>query len=311
MFPTFYKPLILSIELNTFCGLNCVFCPNGYFIKKELDDSVFKILLEYIAGRNNLTTVAISGGEPLIDPRLETLLSICEMNNIPSSIDTNCTWNDLPVIISKCNQIRVKLFSLDEKKHDLLVGKMGNYKKVVWFIKWLFDNFQGSKVLLFPLLRQNLDEMKQVAEYAIDLGFYCNFFPYPRKFGNAALDIQEFNLATRNLEILFKKYQKYVFIDIPLVGSRNKSLKNICPAIFISTHIDVDGYLRLCKYFPERVGSLKESSLIDLWNTQLKYINNINMVCSTCNTYSNCGGGCLANKNDFGLDYYCRRNINE
>ena len=311
MFPIFNEPLIISVTLNTYCGLNCTFCPNNS-IRKELDDVVFEKVVEYLERRNNLTTVAFSGGEPFLDARLEKLLSICKNNKIPTSIDTNCNWNNIPTTIFKCGQIRVKLLSLVEEKHDRLVGRKGHYQKVIAFINWLNHNFSGSKVLLFPVLSQNINEMEKVAEYAVDKGFYCNFFPYPRGFSiNAALAMQEYHRAIENIESLIERYPKDVFIDFPLAGATNRSLRNICPAVSVSTHIDVDGGLRLCKYSSTNIGSLEESSLIDLWNKQRNEVKKLNHLCSNCKLYPECGGGCLANKTEYGIDYYCQWYANE
>jgi hypothetical protein len=48
-----------------------------------------------------------------------------------------------------------------------------------------------------------------VAEYAVDIGFYCNFFPYPRGFSiNAALAMQEYHRAIENIESLIERYPK-------------------------------------------------------------------------------------------------------
>lgn len=306
MFPIFNEPLILSVTLNTYCGLNCTFCPDNS-IRKELDEVVFEKLVEYVGGKNNLTTLAFSGGEPFLDARREKLLSICKENTIPTSIDTNCNWDTIPTTISKCGQIRIKLLSLVEKKHDRFVGRNGHYQKVTGFVNWLIHNFSGSKVLLFPVLSQNINEMERVAEYAVDKGFYCNFFPYPKGFSiNAALAMQEYHRAIEKIESLIEKYPKKVFIDFPLAGAANKSLRNICPAVSVSTHIDVDGHLRFCKYSSKKIGSLEESSLIDLWNKQRDEVKKLNHLCSNCTLYPACGGGCLANKTKYGKDYYCQ-----
>ncbi|RLI78199.1 hypothetical protein DRP04_10420 [Archaeoglobales archaeon] len=310
MFPIFNEPLILSVTLNTYCGLNCTFCPFSP-VQKELDNLIFEKLVEYVEGSKNLTTLAFSGGEPFLDVRLEKLLSVCKNNRIRTSIDTNCNWNKMPTTVFKCNQIRVKLLSLVEEKHDRLVGRKGHHQKVIGFINWLTHNFSGSKVLLFPVLSQNLNEMERVAEYAMDKGFYCNFFSYPREFSiNAALSRQEYYRAIENIRSLIERYPKDVFIDFPLAGAKNRSLRNICPAVFISSHIDVDGCLRLCKYSSKKIGSLEELSLIDLWNKQRNEVKKLNNFCSNCELYPWCGGGCLANKTKFGTDYYCMRCAN-
>lgn len=153
--------------------------------------------------------------------------------------------------------------------------------------------------------------MERVAKYAVDIGFYCNFFPYPKGFSiNAALTRQEYHRAIENIESLIEKYPKKVFIDFPLAGATNRSLRNICPAVFISSHIDVDGHLRLCKYSSKKIGSLEESSLIDLWNKQRNEVKKLNHLSSNCELYPECGGGCLANKTEYGMDYYCLRCAN-
>lgn len=304
VFPNFDEPLILSVELNTYCGLNCIFCKNNS-IQKAMNDAIFEKLIEHIYKSNNLTTLAISGGEPFLDDRLERLLSVCRERKVPTSIDTNCNWDEIPETISKCGQIRIKLLSLKEDTHNILVGRK-NYRKVIRFINWLTQNFSGSKVIFFPIIRQNLYEIDHVVNFALDKGFYCNFFPYPRGFiSKPALSREEYKFFMNKLSLIFKRHPKNVFIDLPLLGLREKSLINICPAIFISSHIDVDGYLKICKFCSKKIGSLENLSLRSLWTNQKNTIKRFNIICSNCNFYLNCGGGCFVNKDKSGVDHYC------
>ncbi len=307
MFPSFEEPLILSVTLNTHCGLHCSFC-SDYNIYEEMSDVIFNKVTDFIKTSTNLTTVTISGGEPLLDERLNRLILICNKNKIQVSVDTNCnmTLGEQSNTILNCGQIRLKLLSIVCDKHNRLVGVRGHYQKICQFMGWLNNNFKHSKVLLFPLLNSNLDEIELAAEFAIDHGFYCNFFAYPRGFNKlASLNKNEYSYVIKKIGEVFESYPNKIFLDVPLAGLNNRSLKNICPAIFISTHIDVDGHLRPCKYASMTIGSLKEYSLYELWDMQKIEVKWQNLHCTNCNQYPNCGGGCFANKTDCNIDYYC------
>ncbi|MFZ2414954.1 MAG: radical SAM protein [Minisyncoccia bacterium] len=309
MLSSFEEPIILSMTLNTYCGLNCSFCFNNVF-RKKMHDTTFNEVMNYIKINNNLTTIAISGGEPLLDERLNRIFSMCKEKEIQISIDTNYNvpLGEQSNVILNFGQIRVKLFSTISEKHDRLVGVSGHYQKISQFMSWLDNNFRYSKVLLFPILSSNLNEIEQVAEFAIDRGFYCNFFTFPRGSNRlAALSKKDYIYVMKKVSDIFELYPKRIFLDFPLAGLNDRSLKNICPAIFISSHIDVDGYLRPCKYSSIKIGSLNEYSLHDLWEMQKMEVQRLNSHCLNCNRYSDCGGGCFANKTDRNIDYYCPR----
>lgn len=294
------------MTLNTYCGLNCSFCP-GNIYKNKMNEIIFNKIVRYIKSNNNLT-VAISGGEPLLDERLNHIISMCKEKKIRVSIDTNYSipLGEQSNAILNCGQIRVKLLSTISGKHDSLVGVKGHYQKINQFMNWLDNDFKHSKVLLFPIMNSNLCEIERIAEFAMNRGFYCNFFTYPRGFSKfAALNKKDYFNAIKKVGNIYKFYPKRIFLDFPLAGLNDKSLKNLCPAIFISSHIDVNGYLRPCKYSSMKIGSLKDYSLCDLWDMQKREIQRLNSYCSSCNQYTYCGGGCLVNKADCGIDYYC------
>ncbi|MDW7990441.1 MAG: radical SAM protein [Archaeoglobaceae archaeon] len=306
MFLSIKKPLLISVSLNNLCGLNCIFCKKDLFAR-EMDDRVFKKFLEYIIKERNLVCI-FSGGEPFLDPRLERILNICKNIEIPTSVDTNCNWERIPNTVSKCSQIRVKILSLEGEKHDMLVGKRGHYEKVIKFINWLNQNFSGSKVLLYPVLSQNLNEIEQIVDFSIKIGFYCNLLFYPRDFCTNTMKKEEFFSLITKLEELIEIYPKKIFLDFPIAGLKKESLINICPAMVIGAHIDVDGFLKPCKFSSSIIGNIKELSIQELWNRKRELVASLNSFCSKCNFYFNCGGGCLANKTKRGVDYYCPKN---
>lgn len=307
MLQIFNSPLIISLAMNNSCGLRCSFCREGSGNRSLSNKALFKFL-DFIKGRNSLTSVVLSGGEPLLDPRLNMILEACRLKDIQISVDTNGNWTlrDVPRLITQFNQIRVKLFSLAEKKHDALAGVKGHGERTYEIIDWISKNIKTSKVLLIPIVSSNLEEMDEIANYAIENGFYCNFFPYPKEFSpDAALSKEEYFLAATMAGLIAKRYSEKIFLDFPSAGLINESLVNLCPAVYISSHIDVDGGFRLCKYASTSMGSLEVSSIQDLWKAQQEVVQKKNKGCVRCDSYKICGGGCMASKEKDGTNYYC------
>ncbi len=80
----------IYVEITNSCNLKCSFCPEGKRIKEFISVDKFENIINQIKSYTNLIALHVKG-EPLLHPKLEELLNICEDNNVLVNITTNAT----------------------------------------------------------------------------------------------------------------------------------------------------------------------------------------------------------------------------
>ena len=80
----------IYVEITNSCNLKCSFCPEGKRIKEFISVDKFENIINQIKSYTNLIALHVKG-EPLLHPKLEELLKICEDNNVLVNITTNAT----------------------------------------------------------------------------------------------------------------------------------------------------------------------------------------------------------------------------
>lgn len=171
----FDEPLFVSLELNTECGLNCIFC-QGRKQKFNIRKEILEKIIFFIKKSKILNAVILSGGEPFISPYLEKILNVCKRKNIAVSIDTNLNfYTDKEIKIynylNNISQIRFKVLSVQEEKHDFYVGKRGHFKKTLSFLKKMNKIFKKPKVAIFPILNFNFCEINNLLNFAKNISY--------------------------------------------------------------------------------------------------------------------------------------------
>lgn len=80
----------IYIEITNYCNLNCSFCNNNNRFKKFMSVSEFEYIINEIKDYTNYVYLHVKG-EPLLHPKLEEILTVCQKNNIKVNITTNGT----------------------------------------------------------------------------------------------------------------------------------------------------------------------------------------------------------------------------
>ena len=93
-----------------------------------------------------------------------------------------------------------------------------------------------------------------------------------------------------------------VIIDLPLLG--RWGMQNLCPGGWASMFVGTEGDVKPCPYFPYPIAYL-EGDVIIAWQMLKQRVAKLNKTCRSCSFFSQCGGGCLVNKDEDGRDFYC------
>ncbi|MGE5086809.1 MAG: radical SAM/SPASM domain-containing protein, partial [Bacillota bacterium] len=78
----------VNIEISNICNLQCSFCPPVEREKKMMSPEVFGTIIPQVAPLTDQVTLHLMG-DPLVHPKLEEFLQICEDHKVPVFLVTN------------------------------------------------------------------------------------------------------------------------------------------------------------------------------------------------------------------------------
>lgn len=119
MTPSVPKFSKVNIEIGNICNLQCTFCPEVERPKGFMQASLFRNVIEQVAPLTEQVCLHLMG-EPLLHPRLEELVGICEEFRTPIFFVTNGT-------------------RLNEKLSTLLLRPI--FRQVNFSLHSFFDNY--------------------------------------------------------------------------------------------------------------------------------------------------------------------------
>ncbi|NPV28119.1 MAG: radical SAM protein [Firmicutes bacterium] len=285
-------PFILALALNNYDPfLN----PGKVGI---LSESAYDQVFAYLKTNPPQGVLVLTGGEPFVDLRLKEILSLARSMRWPVSVDTWGGFLEQPSSLNLIQQIRLRLFSLNPEKHDQIAGEKDNFQKIMVFARWLAENYNQEKILVFPVCRENTEEIADILSWCAKHNFKANIFIVPRHH-KYALEFTSFQQIIKKLGNL---PLRELIIDIPLLGL--SGFPNLCPGGRLAMFIGPEGEVKPCPYFPLPLSHLKEG-VLKAWVCLQAKLTELNKGCACCRYFSLCGGGCLANKTGAGKDYYC------
>jgi SynChlorMet cassette radical SAM/SPASM protein ScmF len=333
-----------SYPLNTIyfyltrgCNLRCRHCwITPKFQTEEdqypsLDLDLFRSILDQ-AQPLGLSSVKFTGGEPLIHPRINELLTEVQSRGLSFSMETNgvaCTW-DLARRLKACSgaHVSVSLDGTDAETHEWVRGVAGCFDKALEGIKNLVSVGFRPQIIM-SVMRRNRDQMESVVRLAEASGAGSVKFNIvqPTARGeqmhnnNETLTIEELvdlgrwvenDLAPRSQIQLFHSHPAAFRPLGKIFGSDGDG----CGVCGIKGILGVlgDGTYALCgigETVPELVfGHAAKDKLEDIWNDTplLQEIREglpkkFKGLCGDCLMKASCLGSCLAQ------NYYSTRDL--
>lgn len=173
-----YPLNILYFYLTEGCNLRCRHCylePKFQTEKRQyaaLDPDLFRHILHQ-ARPLGLSSVKLTGGEPLMHPRIGELLEILRKEKLRFNVETNgvlCTpglARDL--VRSGIYHISVSLDGADAETHEWVRGVEGCFEASVSGIKHLVEAGIRPQVIM-TLMRRNADKMEAMVRLAESIG---------------------------------------------------------------------------------------------------------------------------------------------
>lgn len=298
----FKFPLNVEIDLTNKCNYNCLYCRNGKIIdKSELDIFTIKKIVEELK-ENNIFSVNLSGGEPLLHSHFVEIIELFYDNGITWNLTSNGSLIDEKMaILLKKNNINSLFITLTGMSDDLdSFHKKGvnTFSKIMQCVN-LCNKININLILGFLLTSRNTNDIEKFAYFVKENHIKAKIMKI-KPLGNSLLN--------QNLYIDDKEYLniindiKDILGENLIIGEQNEDIADInCMAGITSCVIGADGYVYPCVMFlgypSVRCGSIKEQSLFNIWNNsnilkEFRKSRQFENKCNRCSKRSRCNGGC-------------------
>jgi len=308
------SPISVVWEITNNCNFLCPHCRAYQKYEKEDEELENKIIDELI--KSEVLLVNISGGEPLLNPRIFKIVKKLSDNNIHVGISTNGWFYEKYRNEIKDSGVKFVQVSLDGpfEKHEKFRGIKGSYDRAIRALELARDDGMFTQMNV-TITSNNIDTLKWNYDKAKELGINRVF--YRRVVPTGKAEENKFVLPLREeyyksiVELANLNSEKLVVsIDDPIlpVLMKNTNENHLgCGAGINNLGISSDGNVYPCIFLRTKIGNLKEDSLLDIWNNSevLKNLRNRKIsICGNCLHKNSCGG-CRAFSGIYEKDDMC------
>lgn len=315
LFPSFggsrdyYVPLHVFLELTDSCNQKCIHCYRESSPDKSSYASTGK-LLEFIkrTGVEGTLVCEITGGEPLLHPDFETILSACAESFEVTSVITNGTLIDeytaavFRDISHRSGNILVSitLNSHLREFHDNFAGLDGSFDAALNALRLLKQVDLPVRVSM-NVVPQNLDHIERTAELALNKGADLFAAATLNPFGRATAPFlhdftpEQWAQFEKTMKKLQQTYPDRIF-QLPEHAFQDYEQLN-CGAGTRSVAVSPDGNVRPCVLYPEdlSLGNIFENDFEKVFTNQfIELLNSLRTPgensCGNCTYLSFCNG---------------------
>ncbi len=274
-------PIEVEWSITWSCNVHCYFCSTGKYdtqaIEKEWEE-VFKNIK-----KAKPIFITLSGGEPLIHPDIDKIITNILKNNIFVNLTTNGMLLNDNILneknIKKINWILISLHAVTQDIAQKIMGSSYCVNTVIQNIKNIRK--VNKNVSLFVLFtRENLinRELKKIIKFAEILNINKIEFSTLKLLGNAhqkSLPLkEEIKKAINYIDSITEKSNvKIILPDIDALVHR-------CDSMTTSISILPNGGVHDCSFENlVSIGNVRNRGLDEIWKLKQEYIN---FTCNKC-----------------------------
>lgn len=200
----------LRVSLTAACNYACTYCvPDGKRLVAAQDELSGEALAQGVAllvEAAGIERLRITGGEPLISPRLDAFLasiSSLELNDISLTTNGQLLARKLPVLLGAgIRRLNVSLDTLDAQAFRR-IARGGDLASVLDGMAKAAAAGMQIKVNMVPMRGQNLDQVLPLLDYCLERGYELRFIELMRM-GHLARDGATFQHQFVSLEQLLE-----------------------------------------------------------------------------------------------------------
>ena len=302
-------------ELVTRCNLRCAHCFYEEHVRSTPNERISQIVQALV--RASPSKVILSGGEPLLHPRLFEAIEGLAGQGILVDVTTNATLLDKASAVrlkeSGCEELSVSLDGASEEAHSIL-RPSGTFMKALEGIRHALN--AGLKVdLVCGVVPASIDAIHEWALSAPALGVasltLINIFQSGRGASRTdlALGDADYQRVSGCVEALRNHLTQ---IPVRTVRLFKQSPLGECPSGRSMFYIDVAGRLGQCRWTGDRRAMAIDWSrpealghALDALAPAISQV--IPAHCRDCDLVEECGFGCPAGRGARGVDVVCDR----
>lgn len=304
----FKNPIQICWEITYRCNFNCIYCLNNSgsnTANPELEGGDVLNIAEKIAACKPLDVI-ISGGEPLLKPEIYEALKILKNNNTNITLLTNGTLLNqerIAKIQRLVDLVQISLDTLDESLQNKLLNSPNGYKLILEGIK----NAQAAKIPIaigVVATKLNFNHLPALLDFCVKNNIKHMSLAAVMPQGRAKANLKELEITAEDRISLIKAVMPFAE-KIKISGHEpalafliGKKEQYLCDGGKSSCAITADGYVMPCAYIREKIASLKDRELYDIWKQDMPAIKEKlscipkTGVCSSCEKLDKCAGGC-------------------
>lgn len=302
-------PVNVTWEITSRCNLSCTHCLSANTMEKTTYDLSTEDCFKLIDSLVNFGVfqVNIGGGEPFVRPDIWEILDYCHSKQLVTCISTNGTMinkeNAKRLAAMNYTFIQVSLDGIDEETNDKIRSK-GSYKAVKDAIANLIEaGFKGLSVNTV-VTAKNFRQLPEIYKYDRSIGAKPRLSRF-RPSGGGEKNWEEYRLSkeqTLELAELLSEYRDITTGDsfFSITASDRKDLGlNMCGAAKMTCCITPDGTVYPCAFLQDHefyCGNVREKDFSIIWQEAsiLNYLRSLKSLCSECERFDVCHGGCPA-----------------
>ena len=215
----------LRVSLTAACNYACTYCvPDGKRLvaaQDELSADALARGVAYLIEAAGIERLRITGGEPLVSPRLDAFLAaVAKLSLDDISLTTNgqLLARKLPQLqAAGIRRLNVSLDTLDPQAFRR-IARGGDLANVLAGMEQASAMGMRIKVNMVPMRGQNLDQVVPLLDYCLERGFELRFIELMRM-GHLARDRNTFLQQFVGLDLLLSligSRHTYTQVDAPL-----------------------------------------------------------------------------------------------
>lgn len=197
------RPLLSQIHITSYCNHACPMC-NIWKEPVMMDYENAKRVID-ISAEMGAFMVSITGGEPLLHPKLPEIIDYAAKLQFLVHLNTNGT---LPIEYferlakTELDSMIISFHSLNPERYERMTGSKSPLEKVIRTIEYMRENSDVHIALKYVITAYNIGETEEILEFAESMGTSAEIHPVMVSPMNRETSTNNYSLLPEKDELL-------------------------------------------------------------------------------------------------------------